>query len=512
MERFSQKKLAVFGLGKAGQSAVTMLLTRGAEVFCWDDRKEARDIVSSNNLLNFLHISVMEQWPWDEIEYLVLSPGVPLTHPKPHDVVQMAEKNHCKIICDVELLYSIAPDASWWGVTGTNGKSTTTALLHHAAIALGHNAEVGGNIGMPASSLPQLSEGESYTLELSSYQLDLLEKTKFNTAIMLNITPDHLDRHGDMAGYISAKKHIFDRQTADDFAVICVDDKITKDIYSTFSNHYLARAVPVSTRQIQQGGVSLLQSETGFVMRDNLFSEDRESIEIEEMTYLTGEHNKQNIVAVYAALRLAGYGADDIIKAISSFKGLEHRMQVIAEESGIIFVNDSKATNAIAAEQALKSYCTDKYDVYWIAGGVSKSGGIESLDLYFPTISKVFLIGQSQELFANSLGGKANYICCNTLEKAVDEAIKLIIKSRKDSRNIIDVAEDVGGKEKRNSDLENNSIQKTAIVLLSPACASFDQFTSFEARGEAFSEMVYKYCLRLREELLMQEEEEPLCQ
>ena len=414
------KEVGVFGLGKAGSGTVKALEASGAKIVVWDDN------VSSPHSLE------MEQWPWKELSYLILSPGIPFTHPKPHKVVILAQQNNVPIICDIELLYLSKPQARFVGITGTNGKSTTTALIGHIIRAAGIPCEVGGNIGISALELSPLNKDGIYVIETSSYQLDLLDKTRFNVAILLNITPDHLDRHGDMEGYMKAKKRIFRNQKAEDFAIIGIDNTITKTI---------AEPKPSASQVISI-------SASGKV----------DELGLGKLPYLPGMHNKENIAAAYAACSALGIDHAKIIAAIQSFKGLAHRMERVAEKNGTLFINDSKATNAEAAEKALLSY---EKPILWIAGGKAKEGGIEALKPLFQKIEHAFLIGDATELFARTLEqNNVSYSRCGTLDKAVKEA-------HAKARTL-----------------------KKATILLSPACASFDQFKNFEERGEIFSKLV----------------------
>lgn len=435
---------AVFGLGKAGQAALQELSARGAAIYAWDDGEPAREKTAA--AFPQVKLSAPSAMPWAEIETLFLSPGVPLTFPAPHEVVKLAQQHNVPIICEVELLVQKAPNAHYTGITGTNGKSTTTALIGHIYRAAGLTTEVGGNIGVAACSLPAHNEQGNYVLELSSYQLELLSTLHCNTAVLLNVTPDHLDRHGDMAGYIAAKYHIFDRQQAGDVAVIAVDDAYTQALSAKLKSAQPARKViEVSAHNKLPQGITVIDG----VIHDNVF--DKAQYALGPLPRLNGQHNAQNIAVSYAAARARGITAEVIVKAVQSFQGLPHRMQYIAEYKHLLFVNDSKATNAVAAEQALRSYT----NIYWIAGGVPKAGGITTLSDYFPRMKQAFLIGQAAEEFATTLEHKVPYTHSKTLAQALQDATQLALKDT-----------------------------QPAVILLSPACASFDQFTSYEQRGD----------------------------
>jgi len=445
---YSGKNIAVFGLGKAGLSTVHALLLAGANVFVWDDGEKGRNALAKEKFPN-LTVADYNTYDWDKIDFLVLSPGVPLTHPEPHPVVKMAK--NCPIICDVELLYKAQKQSSFIGITGTNGKSTTTSLIGHILKEADVPTQVGGNIGIAALSLDPLDDKGCYVIEMSSYQLDLIKDTHFNISILLNITPDHIDRHGDMAGYIKAKKHIYDNQSKDDVAIIGVDDENCRKIYEEIKGK-VGKTIAISVNEKLSDGISIIDG----MLYDNF--EGSEVIEIGLIERLPGKHNAQNIAAAYAAAKYAGVLADNIISGIRSFAGLAHRMQYVTQIDNVKFINDSKATNAEAASKAL---CTFD-NIYWIAGGVAKEGGISSLTEYFPKIKGAYLIGSSQDVFADTIGANLRLEKCGDLKNAIAKAAEDAIKD-----GVVN-----------------------AVVLLSPACASFDQWTNFEARGDAFCEIV----------------------
>ena len=435
---FKDQKIGVFGLGKAGEAAVQSLLAGGATVFADDDKLGKGQPYAT--------------WSWSELKALVLAPGVAETHP----CALLAKKHQVSIIGDIEILCRSQPDARKIGITGTNGKSTTTTLIGHILKEAGERVEVGGNLGTAALSLAPLGKGETYVLELSSYQLDLVHTTCFNVAVFLNITPDHLDRHGDMAGYIAAKKHIFDRQTKDDVAIIAVDDEYTKALVNGWKLMVdgEGKLIKVSVTQILSDGIYVKDG----VLYDNYFQPSTISYQLPTTPALTGQHNWQNAALAYAAARAQGISPEKIIALMRTFPGLRHRLQLVKTIDGVRFINDSKATNADAVSHALKPY----NNIYWIAGGKAKAGGIEPLVPLFLHIARAYLIGEAADEFAKTLEDKVPYVKCGTLDNAVKRA-----------------AEDAFA-EKREG----------AVVLLSPACASFDQFNSFEHRGDVFCQLV----------------------
>jgi UDP-N-acetylmuramoylalanine--D-glutamate ligase len=459
---YKNQKIGVFGLGKAGMASVDALLAGGAEVYAWDDKvvegngyqvagnRQERD----NPLPDTCHLSPIAHWPWAELKALVLSPGVPLTHPKPHEVVTLAKRHNVPVIGDVELLYRACPDARYVAITGTNGKSTTTTLIGHILAQAGLTIQVGGNLGTPALALEPLGENGTYVLELSSYQLDLLRTARFNVAVLLNVTPDHLDRHGDMAGYIAAKMHIFDRQRAGDVAVVAVDDEHTKKVTGGgWRVTEKATLMRVSSHHALEKGIFVENGQLRDVCHLPPVTCDLSSIPT-----LTGRHNWQNAAAAYAAARACGVASEVIFAAIQSFPGLRHRLQLVSTIRGVRFINDSKATNADATANALAPYDA----IYWIVGGKPKAGGIAALAEYFPKIAHAFLIGEAEEEFADTLRGRVAFTRCGTLQVAVEKAAAMAFTQNRPG----------------------------AVLLLSPACASFDQWENFEQRGDAFCKMV----------------------
>lgn len=457
LRNFQNRKLGVMGLGKAGIATVSSLLASGADVFVWDDREESRRALSGSISSTTARPQIADpiNWPWKELSALVLGPGVPLTHPKPHFTVDMAQEANVPVIGDIELFCEAQASAQKIAITGTNGKSTTTALIGHILQSAGRKAEIGGNIGIPALSLQPVGADGCYVLELSSYQLDLVRTSHFNIAMLLNFTPDHIDRHGSMAGYVEAKSHIFDRQNKYDYALISVDDDYSRSVYSELKQRSKAHIIPISRHNALKQGV--------FVDRDGMLHDkidpmNHVAIKIYDIANLTGRHNWQNAAFAYTACKVYGLAARDIEKGLHSFPGLRHRLQIVSTIHGVRFINDSKATNADATSNALAPFS----NVYWIAGGRAKEGGIEPLAPYFDSINHAFLIGEAEEQFAATLEGRVPYTRCDTLAVAFEEASKKAFADRK----------------------------QNAVVLLSPACASFDQWKSFEERGDAFCKMV----------------------
>jgi UDP-N-acetylmuramoylalanine--D-glutamate ligase len=385
----------------------------------------------------------------------MLSPGVPLTHPKPHWTVEKARAAGVEIVGDIELFartVNAAPEAKRPKVvviTGTNGKSTTTALLAHMLTAAGRDARIGGNIGHGVLGLDDMHGGAVYVLEVSSYQLDLTSSLKPDVAVLLNLSPDHLDRHGGMDGYVAAKRRVFLNQGKGDTAVIGVDDPWCQQICTEITAANRRTIRPISAKRAMGRGVYALQG----VLYDATGERVMEVADLMRARSLPGRHNWQNAAAAYAAARALGLSAEDAAMGLATFPGLAHRMETVALFDGLRFVNDSKATNVDAARQAMSSYPR----FYWIAGGRPKDGGIDDLADLFPRIAKAYLVGEAAEAFAHTLDGKAAHATCGTIETAVAQAHADASRAGDD-----------------------------AVILLSPACASFDQFPDFEVRGEAF--------------------------
>jgi UDP-N-acetylmuramoylalanine--D-glutamate ligase len=444
------RTLAVLGLGKSGLVAAKALKASGATVWAWDDSAAQRAQLAGEGI-EPVDLGTAD---WARIDALVLSPGIPHSFPKPHPIAAQAKAANKPIIGDVELLLRAQPHARLLAITGTNGKSTTTALSGHILGAAGRQVAVGGNIGTPALALPALGAAGIYVLELSSYQLEITPSLKPTVAILLNITPDHIDRHGDMAGYIAAKERIFRRQGADDTAIIGIDDEPSRALRERIVARKAARVVSISSIRPAPAGVS----GAGGKLVDDLDGKAEAVLDLTGVATLPGEHNWQNAAAAYAAMRALGLQRTPILEGIRTYPGLAHRQELIAAIAGVRYVNDSKATNADATQKALVCY----QPIYWILGGKPKEGGIESLKALFPRIAHAYLIGEASADFARTLKGQVAATECGTLDRAVAAAHAQAQADRKAG----------------------------AVVLLSPACASFDQFANFEQRGDVFRQLV----------------------
>ncbi len=448
---FEGRTVAVFGLARTGLTAARALLAGGAQVACWDDGEAGRAAAEAESL----PLVDLREADWSSFAALLLSPGVPLTHPEPHWTVGRARAAGVEIVGDVELFARQVNAAGEWrrpkvaAITGTNGKSTTTALLGHILKSAGKDARIGGNIGAGVLGLEDMHGGAVYVLELSSYQLDLTSSLKADAAVLLNISPDHLDRHGGMEGYVAAKRRVFMNQAEGDTAVVGVDDPWCQTICTELVAANRRTVRPISAGRAMGRGVYALQ---GFLY-DATGDRAADVADLAKARALTGRHNHQNAAAAYACALALGVSATDAARALLSFPGLAHRMEEVGRVGAVRFINDSKATNADAARQAMCAIPRFR----WIAGGRAKAGGIEPLSDLFDRVERAYLIGESAPDFARSLEGRAPVTQCGTLEAAVAAAAA--------------DAQASGGEE---------------VVLLSPACASFDQFPDFEVRGDAF--------------------------
>ncbi|HUW74417.1 MAG TPA: UDP-N-acetylmuramoyl-L-alanine--D-glutamate ligase [Methyloceanibacter sp.] len=451
---FADCDVAVVGAGLSGLATARALAAGGARVVVWDDKLKARDEAEAAGF-------AMRDLPaadFSRFAVLVLAPGIPLTHPEPHWSVLKARAAGVDVIGDVELFFreraKIGAGSKVVVITGTNGKSTTTALTAHLLSTAGKPVALGGNIGKAVLDLAPFEPDLTYVLELSSYQIDLTPSLEPDAAALLNITPDHLDRHGTLADYARVKAQVFAQLGPDATAVIGVDDEpcraIAETLQGPFAVKRIAVGAPVQTGVWAGDGV-LVEMEGGHeVGRANLAG----------IGSLRGAHNWQNAAAAYALARSQGVDAADLQDGLKSFGGLAHRMEQVARAGTVLFVNDSKATNADAAGKALGSFD----DIYWIVGGRAKEGGLSGLEPFYPKIARAYLIGEAAEDFARQLGDAVPHVTCETLDRAVAEAAA--DAAREDAPE--------------------------PVVLLSPACASFDQFDNFAKRGDAFRELVMR--------------------
>jgi UDP-N-acetylmuramoylalanine--D-glutamate ligase len=450
---FAGKMVAVFGLGGSGLASCHALKAGGAEVIAADDNA---DNVARAAQAGFMTAD-LRTVAWSNFAALVLAPGVPLTHPTPHWSALAAHEAGVEVIGDIELFCRErrrhVPDAPFVAITGTNGKSTTTALVAHLMREAGHDVQMGGNIGTAILSLEPPRKGRVHVIEMSSYQIDLTPSLDPTVGILLNVSPDHLDRHGTIEHYAAVKERLVASVQPQGTAVVGVDD-----IWSRAAADRIEQAgrgvVRVSVKRPLADGICV---DHGRIVRASGGAQT-EIADIGGIGSLRGRHNAQNAACASAAVLALGVTNDLLQEGLRSFPGLAHRMEQVGRKANVLFVNDSKGTNADATEKALSSFA----DIFWIAGGKPKSGGIASLAEFFPRVRKAYLIGEGAKEFAATLDGKVDYEISGTLEAAVPAAAR---------------------------DAEASGLAD-AVVLLSPACASFDQFRNFEVRGDRFRELV----------------------
>ncbi len=446
------QSVAVFGLGGSGLSTVRALVEGAAEVAVWDDNAQARERAAGEG---FPLVDLAEV-DWRSFKLFVLSPGVPLTHPEPHWTVKLAKEAGVPIVGDIELFArergARAPQAPFVAITGTNGKSTTTALIAHVLREAGREVALGGNIGVPILDLPPPASGRTHVVECSSYQIDLAPSLAPSVGLLINVTPDHLDRHGDLERYAAIKERLAARS---EVALIGVDDDPCRDICTRLK----ARAG--SPRVVAVSGMESPLAD--LFVRDRRIMARGEAeplVDLAGARALRGAHNAQNAAFACAAARALGVERAHIARAFETFPGLAHRMEEVGRLGRALFINDSKATNADAAEKALLSF----RDIHWILGGKPKEGGVEPLRPLFPRVAKAYLIGEATEEFAKTLDGAVPFERCGALGAATEAAARDALRSSAGE----------------------------PVVLLSPACASFDQFANFEARGDAFRAAVVR--------------------
>nr|WP_313633467.1 UDP-N-acetylmuramoyl-L-alanine--D-glutamate ligase [Brevundimonas naejangsanensis] len=485
---FEGRRVAVFGLGRSGITAARALQAGGAVPVLWDDGVSGRMQAEAEGFL----VEDLTRADWSGFAALVLSPGAPLTHPKPHWTVERAHEAGVPVIGDVELfaraLTALPPGdrPRVVAITGTNGKSTTTALIGWVLKQAGLRAHIGGNIGIGVLALPEPTADAVYVIEVSSYQLDLTTGFAPDVAILTNVSPDHLDRHGGMEGYVAAKRRIFQAQDDEALALVGLDEewgrKIAADLQA--QGRRVETVVSLPSPLVGEGG-SRSETDEGLLPVSGdaavvsvgetphpspsgppsptrgegygaaagvLMAGSEVLADLSAARSLPGRHNAQNAAFAYATARALGVSHEAAVEGLLSFPGLSHRMEAVGRLDAVRFINDSKATNADAARQALASYPS----VFWIAGGKAKEGGIDSLRDLFARVTKAYLIGEAADDFAVTLADTP-HVVAQTMERAVELAAA-------------DAAM-AGGEQ---------------VVLLSPACASFDQFPDFEVRGEAF--------------------------
>lgn len=451
-------KVAVLGLGRSGLATARALIAGGAEPLLWDDSPESRAKAETEG---FVITDLTRNSAFEGVAALIVSPGIPHLYPTPNKIIARALDLGIPVDNDIGLFFQSFATQAWDEmevaprvvcVTGSNGKSTTTALIHHILQVAGRPTQMAGNIGKGVLSIDPAQDGEVVVLELSSYQTDLARALTPDVAVFTNLSSDHLDRHHGMGGYFAAKRRLF-AEGGPDRAVIGVDE---------VEGRFLANQMGQGPNDDRVIRVSSGQKLEGFgwtvFARKGFLSEWRKgkqvaSVDLRDVSGLPGAHNHQNACAAYAACRSLGLAPKLIEQAFHSFSGLPHRSQLVGERAGVRFINDSKATNVDSAANALQAFPK----IRWIAGGMGKDGGIAALQPFLGSVVKAYLIGHSARDFALQLGDTPHEIC-ETMERAVARA----------------AAEAEAGE----------------VVLLAPAAASFDQYPNFEKRGDDFAARV----------------------
>ena len=456
MNFFLNKKVGILGLSKTGISSIKFLKKKGFDVFGWDDNKKILSKIKKNGL----NIQILNKANLKKMTFLLVSPGIPSSGKKKHVILKQARKEKVEIVNDIELFFRFNPEEKYIGVTGTNGKSTTVCLLNHILKKLKINNSLSGNIGKPVFDLKSYKQSFNI-LEISSFQLESMTRTRFNVAVLLNISKDHIERHKNFQKYISEKIKIFNNQSENDFSIIGVDDKVTSYLVKKLKKKLNSKIITISGKN---NSADIYVKNRKLIINLNLGKKKVfKKINIEQFKNFLGEHNYQNIAAVYAIILSLGFlDWKKIENSIKSFKILPHRLQKIRKVCDITFINDSKATNIDAADQALKNF----NNIYWILGGRIKEKNLQKLKKHFFRIKHVFLVGETKFLYEKYL---RNFLEC-TIVKNLAEAVKLSYFLAKEKIK----------KEK----------VKPSIILLSPACSSLDEWKDFEERGNAFIKIV----------------------
>jgi UDP-N-acetylmuramoylalanine--D-glutamate ligase len=460
---FSHQRVALFGLGGSGLATALALQAGGAELLAWDDNSASRDKAFAQNI----PLGDLREADWSTFQALILSPGVPLTHPEPHWTVTRAREAGIEIIGDIELFCreraKLAPSSPFIAITGTNGKSTTTALIAHLLKEAGRDVQMGGNIGTPILALAPPSDQRFHVIECSSFQIDLTPSLNPSIGVHLNLSPDHIDRHGSFEQYAAIKERLI---AGSQIAVIGMDDEASRKMaFRRASKDHASEGrelVRISGEAAVPNGIfGAVKAVQGQLETHIIRIHEgvpKRLTSLAGIGSLRGTHNTQNACAALAACLAAGLTEEEALKGLSTYPGLSHRMEEVAHHGKVLFINDSKATNAESTEKALSAFS----DVFWIVGGKAKEGGITALHRYFGRVRKAYLIGASMDEFAATLEGHVAFELCGMLNQAVKQA----------------------SKDAALSDAEQ------PVVLLSPACASYDQFRNFEERGDRFRELV----------------------
>ena len=448
-----KKKIAIVGLGISGLSLAKNLKKYDLELICWDDNPQKRLLAKKVGL----NLSKVQKIDYDKIDYLILSPGIPHYGSGQHLCAKLAKDSKCKIISEIEFLKFLKTKVTLIGVTGTNGKTTTTKCLEHILNNNNIRSYACGNVGHPYTEI-NIKKNDTLILEASSFQLERTIDLKFDISILLNISEDHLERHLNMDNYIKAKLKIFRNQKINDAAIICIDDRICNLIAKEFKSKFLSNLIKISIKQTIEDGIFIKEIRKKKFIINNI---DNSKLKIPDAytNNHVGGHNLQNLLATYACCNILKISNESFLAGLDKFKGLEHRLELFAKYKNICFYNDSKATNYQSAKVAISNIP----NIFWILGGRAKKNGILGIEENLTNVKKAFTFGESSEIFFNYLRKFVKAKKFNTLENALNEAFNSAKKSN-----------------------------KKINILLSPACSSFDQFDNFEARGKYFKQIVFK--------------------
>lgn len=449
---FNNNKIGIFGLGKTGINTIKALLRTSAQLFIWDD--DVQKVLQTKKIFSNSQIFVFQTIDLASIRilnFVVVSPGIPNKYPAPHKIFSICKQLKIPTLTDIELLFQICSKANFIGVTGTNGKSTTVSLIKVILESNYQISALGGNIGIPALSLPIFNcSNQHYILELSSYQLDIMRYYKFNIAVLLSITPDHLDRYYSFTDYRNQKIKIFYHQNKGDLAVISLNQRVNQDIYKQLIKKNKQTIVPISSTKIIKNGISILEG----TLYDNYF--EHQAFSIPFSYHLIGMHNNENIAVSYVVAKKLNLSSKKIISALNLYKGLTHRMELFFQTGSLSFINDSKASNTASTKMALHCY----KNIHWIVGGIFKEKNTHLLNQALDNVEHCYLIGRDYKKFLDLL----NY-------NKISYSINITIKSA-----LIEIKNKV----------------KYGTILLSPCCASLDQWKNFEERGVAYKNLVFK--------------------
>ncbi len=459
LDLYCGKKIAILGLGRSGMASARALKAGGAELIVWDDQKPARENAKQEG---FALVDFSKETHLETIEYLILSPGIIHQGEKKHPIVALAQKKSIPVMGDLELFahylnHQIPKEnrPKLVVITGSNGKSTTTALISHILKSSNRHVQMGGNIGIPVLELEMIGSEGVYVIEASSYQLSLTQTLKPDLAVWLNIASDHIEYHGSLEAYILAKENLFLSQEKGDHIIIGVDDPASQRICTELFSKSKAKIIPISSRRALASGVHI----TGGILWDAMAAEARQILNVQtEIDTLKGRHNAQNLAASYAVCQILKLSKKRITDSLSSFKNLPHRMEIVGNFLNILYINDSKATNIAATIQALKAYRT----VYWIAGGQPKKENYETLKTELNHVQRIYLIGEASASMKSAYETVKPVKEVKTLDRAVAMATYDALKEK----------------------------YKNPVILFSPACASFDQYKNFEERGNNFKHII----------------------